>query len=382
MSMTTPLRILISGPLDDRIGGMNTYCHEYLRTGLPRLFNVTHCRSILIPGFLNRHGVVRLLLRVTNSVAVLIVWISMLFAKRPDVVHVHANSYGGFYVKGLLALLGRGVGAASVLHLHGGEFREFYAACAPWQKRIIRFLFNASSATIVLSSQWRDFLVGIGVAPERVVVMANSVFVPDYEARRNTRQKLVVLFMGRFDARKGIYEMVRVLESHPDLRDSCEFILAGPRTDDWTPVAARTSTLGMGDALSLPGPLLGSEKDEAFRRADVFVLQSFFEGMPITLLEAMSYGLACITTPVGGIPEVVTDGSNGLLIPPGDADALALALRHLRDNPDDRVRLQSAARATIERNFDWDVRWREIAELYQQLSKGKVELTGNAAVSS
>ncbi len=364
------LRILMSGPLGHRLGGMETYCHDYLKTSLVCWFDVTTCRAILVESALDAKGLARACLRTLNAFLILLVWVCMLVWKRPDVVHVHTNSYAGFYVKALMGLLGRLVGARSALHMHGAEFKEFYGRSSGIVQRLIRLLILGNSVLIVLSNEWRDFFLSIGIGRDKLVVMTNSVFVPAHMSKPARAEHLRVLFLGRFERRKGIYELMEAIVRNEDLRRRCRFILVGPRTDDWSSIADRVRTDHLESSVELPGAKSGPEKEAAFRDADVFLLQSFNEGMPIALLEAMSHGLACITSPVGGIPQVIEDGQNGLLIPPGDIGALAGAIRRLLDEPGLLEQLQANARRTIERRYNWDRRAEQLAEMYRRLVAG------------
>jgi glycosyltransferase involved in cell wall biosynthesis len=100
--------------------------------------------------------------------------------------------------------------------------------------------------------------------------------------------------------------------------------------------------------------LLGTRQDvvELLRLADVFVMTSLWEGLPIALLEAMSVGKPVVATSVGGIPNVVIHGENGLLVPPGGGPStMASAILYLLDHPQERQRLGSRARATIEERY-------------------------------
>jgi len=97
---------------------------------------------------------------------------------------------------------------------------------------------------------------------------------------------------------------------------------------------------------------------------DVFVLSSRFEGLPISMLEAMASEVACVVTSVGGIPEAVDDGEEGLLVPPGDSDALAVALGRVLSDSDLRHRLGVAARKRVTRDFSIDRAVRTLEERY------------------
>jgi len=364
MRHTPKLRVLVNGPLPPPVGGMQTYCVEYLGSSLPMVVDVTMCRAILIKSVATTTGPVRLGLRMLNSVLITLVWSFMLLVKWPHIAHIHTNSYTGFYVKAVMGLLARMVGTKTVLHIHGAEFRLFYGG-TPWILRwTIPRLISASSKAIVLSKEWREYFVSIGVKPERIAVMTNSVFVPECVDERKEDEDVMVLFMSRMEKRKGIEELASVIERQSEALRSCRFILAGPKSHEWHAIAGRLCRDGDQALAEMPGSVEGEVKDRLYREADIYMLQSYAEGMPIGLLEAMSYGLACITTPVGGIPDVVQDGENGVLLTPGDVDGLAEALERLVKDPAYRRQLGKAARATIERKYNWATRAKEMHQLY------------------
>jgi glycosyltransferase involved in cell wall biosynthesis len=360
-------KVLINGPLPPPLGGMATYCQDYLRTSLISAFDITFCRSNVIKGVFSARGLFRFALRILNSITIIMVWVVTLLSKRPDIVHVHTNSYTGFYVKSLLTLLARIVGAKTILHVHGAEFREFYVNSPRILRWLIRRQLKSNSSLVALSREWRRFFESIGIPGDKVVVMTNSVLMPEVAKDKNAVDKPTVLFMSVFEKRKGVYELVGALEDRPALLDRFYFVLAGPKSRDWALVAERISGLELPHAVEMPGPVIGESKDRLYRSADIYVLQSYAEGMPIGLLEAMSYGLACVTTPVGGIPDVIQDGQNGMLVPPGDVDALVEALEMLILEPDLRLRLGHEARATVERRYNWVDRASQIKELYSNL---------------
>jgi glycosyltransferase involved in cell wall biosynthesis len=119
-------------------------------------------------------------------------------------------------------------------------------------------------------------------------------------------------------------------------------------------VAERARGLGLSDAVTFPGWVGGAEKEAWLQSATVFVLPSYAEAMPMALLEAMAAGVPTLSTAVGGIPDVVTDGVNGILIAPGDVAALERQLRRLLEDRKLASRLAAAARDTVRLRFAAD----------------------------
>ena len=101
-------------------------------------------------------------------------------------------------------------------------------------------------------------------------------------------------------------------------------------------------------ASEIRGWIAGAEKEAWMRQTNVFILPSRNEGLPMAMLEAMAWGKALIVSPVGGIPEYVTDGVEGFLVPPDDIDAIADAIRKLAENPELRMQMGMAARTRVE----------------------------------
>jgi colanic acid/amylovoran biosynthesis glycosyltransferase len=138
---------------------------------------------------------------------------------------------------------------------------------------------------------------------------------------------------------------------------SCRFIGDGP---DRAPLAARIETLGLGERVTLVGRMTTHEVAAELAASDVLVAPSVptksgkREGIPVVLMEAMATGLPVVASRLSGIPELVTDGVDGLLVPPGDASALADALARLAADPALRARLGSAGRETVLAGFDVD----------------------------
>jgi glycosyltransferase involved in cell wall biosynthesis len=112
-----------------------------------------------------------------------------------------------------------------------------------------------------------------------------------------------------------------------------------------TETRAEVSAKGLADRVSVPGWVGPEQVVELTSRADVLVLPSREENLPMSVIEGMAAGLAVVTTPVGAVPEIMTDGENGLLVPPGDPVRLASALERVIRDSDLRQRLGSAAKA-------------------------------------
>jgi glycosyltransferase involved in cell wall biosynthesis len=268
---------------------------------------------------------------------------------RPDVLHVHQphpQSVGA-------AMAGRILGCLTLGTFHG-LFVGQGGMNIPWlatkQRHLLRRLLDYR---VYVSEKTRE---EYGDKEGRVI--HNGVdtdrFRPHPEKRRRVRTALglegrfVALFLGRFAVTKGALDVVRALALSREA--PVLLVVAG----SWDPVdegTIRHAILETGVASRIRDLGFYTDKTELFAAADAFVLPSYDEGLPLALLEAMSSGLPCIATPVGGVPEVVEHGANGLLVPPGDPEGIAERWTSLLQNKELRKRLGSRARETVQARF-------------------------------
>jgi len=343
-----------------------------MRSDVARQVQLSICPTVLIKCRARASGAVLAGLLLCNAMLVTFVWAFRLVQKRPHVAHLHVNSYAGFFRVAMLAVLAKALKVATVLHVHGAEFHLFYERSSKIIKRLIRWLLSTNDRVVALSDQWKTFFESIGVPSDRIIVLKNSVKLPSRQACQDG-EDVAALFLGRLEQRKGVREILAAIAEHRDRMLPCRFVLAGPASAEFEDIELQVRDLAIQDIISVPGPLVGAAKDRAFRDAQIFLLPSFNEGLPIGLLEAMSYGLACITTPVGGIPAVIADEVNGLLVPPGDASALAEAMVRLAHAPGLRRRLGQAARETIERSLSWRIGASKLLALYRDVYNKRSE---------
>jgi glycosyltransferase involved in cell wall biosynthesis len=286
------------------------------------------------------------------------------FGQHPAVVHVHAASRASFMRKSIVLLIARLAGCKTIFHLHGGGFRQFATVEAGGLKRRwIRHTLEASSVVITLSKGWAGFVHGF--APQaKVAVVPNSVPLPS--ASSVPPEPGRVLFLGRLEQAKGVFELLgagaRLAPGQPALR----LVFGGE--GDAAALLRRADELGVKDRIELLGWVGPQQRDEQLGRAAVFCLPSHAEGLPMAMLEAMAAGRAVVASSVGGIPETIVDGDNGLLVPPRDEAALAAALEQVLGNETLRARLARHARVTIEQHYSTEVVCGQLSALYRELA--------------
>jgi glycosyltransferase involved in cell wall biosynthesis len=195
------------------------------------------------------------------------------------------------------------------------------------------------------------------------------------EERRALRARLaipeearVVVFTGRLLRGKGIEVLIEAF-AQVARRDALAHLLVvgsgeGQALSVEGAIRSSVSTAGLDKRVTFTGRV--ENVDDHLRASDVFAFPSFFEALPLSVIEAASCGLACVATPVGGIVDVLDDGRSGVLVPPGDVAGLTAALEGLLADPGRRTTLGAAAREAVERRFDFDAS----VERYRSLFTG------------
>jgi colanic acid/amylovoran biosynthesis glycosyltransferase len=206
-------------------------------------------------------------------------------------------------------------------------------------------------------SAWSKLsVVHMGVDLER--------YVPVRRVTRTPGAPVEILCVGRLDPVKGHLVLLQAVALLREGGRACRLTIVGSGPGD-VQVQEMVERLGVQDIVTLAGPRGQDELPGFYQRADIFTLPSFAEGVPVVLMEAMACDLPVVSTIIMGIPELIETEVTGLLVPPGRADLLALALGRLIDDPALRARLGSAGRSVIEAGFDSRRCGQQVAELLQ-----------------
>jgi len=298
---------------------------------------------------------------------------TLLTQKQLRLVHVHTASKGSFARKSLVILLARLFGKRVIIHMHGAGFAVFYDKMSAPLQWVTRRILNCSDVLIALSRQWQDDLYRISRHPKiRVLynptVLKNPVFHQtdlerpiDDEVRETGMVNF--LFMGRLGQRKGVYD---IIESARHVKaNNIKIHLYGDGEID--EVKRKVQAAGVADKVAVHGWIDGNRKDETFRGANVLLLPSYHEGLPISVLEALAYGLPVLATDVGGIAEAVENGVNGYLIEPGECEALTSRMEQLAASSELRLKMGESGYRLAADKFDLSVIMRQLEALYAEI---------------
>lgn len=253
--------------------------------------------------------------------------------KRIKIVHIHTSSYGSFFRKSIVVLIGRVFRKKTIMHIHGSEFQVFYKR-AGLLRFYIRGILRLNDLVICLSPQWFSFFSTF-ISSKRLRILNNPVSIQLQTTfkRMEACGAVRFLFLGKIGHRKGIFDVLKAVAQLPvEIRSQIKFMIGG--NGEVEKLDSVVKQYGLSDAIHYVGWVNGDRKNALLVNTDVYVLTSYNEGLPVSILEAMSYGLPIISTPIGGIPEIVKDGQNGFLVTPGDIDQISNALSRFISAPE------------------------------------------------
>lgn len=229
------------------------------------------------------------------------------------------------------------------------------------QHRLQAFSYRFADRVVANSRAAADQLLREGVSPSAITVIPNGIDLRMYAPAQSRTPLRTVTTIANLRAEKGhdvlIRAAARVTREIPDA--VFQLVGDGPMRDA---LALQAERLGLSHAVRF----LGHREDvpEVLHESDLFVLPSRTEAFPNGVLEAMAAALPVVASNVGGIPELISNDQNGVLVPVADEDALAAAIVSLMREPDRANRLASAARSTIEARYSFDEMVRAFEAVY------------------
>ncbi len=350
------LNILMLGEDIRQKGGIASVTNTLLRAPeINRKYNINHLAT-----YSGKTHIIR------DFIKALFIFFRLLLFKKIDLIHLHSAADGSFYRKSIFILISSVFRKKAVLHIHSGHFGAFYEKSRALKKKYIETILSIPQTLIVVSNALKAQLVKIVKDPGKVEIVVNPVELPpEHEYRRDTNENKTtkIVFMGRLNAKKGIYDLIEAAEKLLAETKDVFFILCGD--GEMRKVKDLIEEKGIAKYFSIPGRV--DDKHCYLSGGDIFVLPSYFEGIPISVLEAAGYKLPVVATAAGGTPEVVCNNENGFLIEPGNIESLKEKLLVLINSPELRIRMGKKAYEVIKNKFDIRVVEKKLDSIYQNL---------------
>ena len=273
--------------------------------------------------------------------------------KKIDILYLHMSYKGSFTRKYLIYKLANAFGKKVIIHLHGSEFRQYYEYSPSIRKQRICELFESSERVIVLGEYGRRFVRSI--APKASIeVIHNAVAIPNQIAVWNT-QEVQLLYLGILIPRKGVRDLIDAMhilkEREPENPRNIRLVIGGTG-DEMAALQEQCRLLHLEKCIDFVGWVDGEIKKKLLQSSQCLILPSYNEGLPVAVLEALSYGVPVVSTDVGSICDAVRDGIDGHLIKPHEPEQIADAIADVIENKERWSEYSRQARKIAEQVFN------------------------------
>lgn len=294
----------------------------------------------------------------------------LLLRGKGTVLHVHVASRASFWRKSIFIWLAYFARRRIIFHLHAGGFISFIETLSPFKRKIAIATINRCDQILCLTSSmqiWFEHLTPTVPVQWWPNPVPNDLF--ELNTPGNVREP-IVLYLGALLPAKGISELLDAFTVLHAL-DPTAFLVLGGSGPDQDKLQKMVQDRGLKDCVQFLGWIDSEEKKFWLRRARVVALASYIEAQPMTLLEAMASGAAVVSTNVGGIPDLIENGVQGLLVPPHNANAFAQALTLVWRDTTLRERMVIAAYEIVSQRHKATEVCHSLHKLYQNLSRRK-----------
>jgi glycosyltransferase involved in cell wall biosynthesis len=369
---TTEFKVLLAGHLPPPIGGVASYYQALLSSSLPHRVNLlfvdtsTHNRETSDSGRFT----------LSNLFAAQKDWVRFFRAvlfHRPHVSHIGTAHGLSFCKHSLCVVIARLFGSQVLLHHHCG-FPVLYSEHSGWWRWFFRRVIHLTNGVIALSSEWKE--ISQLVPGIQVFFLQNGIDLAPYQnivrerfLRCQVNRAVHVLYLGNIGQAKGSFELIDTAQRLAYDGVEIYFDLVGNeiRTGELDVLRQHLEDTCLTNVIKIHPPVIGVEKFAYFLDTDIFVYPSYSEGMPIAVIEAMASGLPIVATNVGGLPDLVIDGLNGILVDPGRPDQLAAALLTIASDPKLRRSMGEESARLAKEHFDIEHHVNQLVSIYDKV---------------
>lgn len=349
------MRVLMVGVDKQTKGGMWTVVENYLHAeAFVRETNLEYV-STSVTGSIPK----RLLF---TAKALLKIFVKLI-KDRYDIVHIHMAERGSVYRKNIVINLAKLFHCKVIIHMHGAEFETWYKTLNSRKQQGIRKIICKADKVLILGEYWLEFVQSLVLDKSSVCVLRNAVSVPKenpYNPKANN-----MLFLGVVGKRKGIFDLLEAVKiADKQLPKDTKLMIYGPESDG--PIQKTICELELADRVEYRGWLSEENKAKVFAETAVNILPSYNEGLPMTILETMAYGIPNISTNVAAIPEAVSQ-ENGAMICPGDIEGLSHMILRLMNDADGRKQKSQQAYEKAATNFSIEMHVAKVLDIYREL---------------
>lgn len=350
MKKQEKIKVLMVGPDRGVHGGISAVVNNYYDAGLDQKIGLCYIGTMV------EGSKLRKLIKAVQAFALFSV-------KLPgyQIVHVNMASDSSYYRKSFFIKAAKLFGKKIVIHQHGGDFESFYyKEQDDWGRRRIDRVLSMGDAFLVLAPVWKEFF-GHMVSGDKITILPNAIKVPEFAVKEYGKHK--ILFLGRLCKEKGIGELLKIMPELKREYPEVQLYLGGVWEDESLRIEAEKHK----DYITWLGWVTGEEKRKYLQMCDIFVLPSYFEGQPVSLLEATAFACAVVASETGGISQMIVKDHTGILISPKDADSLKSGLKRVLSDAALCKQLGEQARRKVSEEFSIEKNMEKLLQVYREV---------------
>lgn len=340
---------LVLGPGQKTKGGIASVIKAQSETGTWEKWN-----CIWVETFTDRSFILKIIRFLTGFIKFLTL------LPNTQIVHIHFSEPTSALRKYLFLLTAKALNKKVVLHFHA--FSPNTTLFGPKKDFYKKMLTNADKI-IVLSQFWKQQIEKVIKDDIKTVIVYNPC--PNISINNHIKKKKVIVYAGILNKRKGYMDLLQAFAAIASDNPDWKVVFAGNGEIENGIEYARSNNIL--NQVIFTGWITGKDKDELFRTASVFCLPSYAEGFPMAIVEAWAYGLPVITTPVGGLPDILDNNINALVFQPGDKSTLANHLELLIKNENLRNALSKESVKLSQGLFNLSTFDKELDKIYSGL---------------
>jgi glycosyltransferase involved in cell wall biosynthesis len=299
----------------------------------------------------------------------------VLITSHAQIIHLNTSLNKKAYWRDLIYLItAKTLGLRIMTQVHGGDFPEEFFSDNRIPTWILKQALLASDVVIVLSSEalnsYRRFDSCINVRLVPNAILSDGLL--DKRRVYNLDQPIRLLYLGRLVKAKGLFEAIEALGNLKRNGMLFSFDIAGQGPDQST-LEKAIEKAGLQGEVKFVGSVFNDMKFNLLLNSDIFIFPSYREGLPYAILESMAAGCVPITSPVGAITDVITNGQHGVFVPPRDAAALGAAICALDNNRAQLAKMGEAGRQRVREYYTVDRLAKDLGHLYRLISLKTME---------
>ena len=277
-----------------------------------------------------------------------------------DLVHIHTSEPPSAARKATFMFLAKLLRKKSIIHFH--SFSPETTINSRY-KKIYKYLFSQADCILVLSEYWKREISQTFVLSEKINVLYNPSEKPDLSTKYEKTNR--ILYAGAINARKGYADLIKAFAKIANRFPEWKIVFAGNGEIEKAKILAKEFNIEK--QTEFLGWVSGENKSKIFQEASVFCLPSYAEGLPMAVLDAWAYELPVITTPVGGIPDIVEDDINGIFFDAGNIDKLSQKLEMMIVDENLRNNIMLQSKKLSDTKFNVNVVNKQLEIIYHSL---------------